>query len=613
MNPIMKRTKFVLLLIFAIISTNCAAQGLLSRNITVNINRQRLDHALEIISNQGNFYFSYHSNIIRPDSLVTVNASNSPVSEVLTSILGNGFEYRESGNYIILRRTPLRLRLVTSSTTTDNKFYRVSGYVVDDQTGERLRDASVYEKNRLAISNTNNNGYFELKLRNKYPTAAITVSKEFYEDTTVMIQAGKNQSLTITLVPMEISEKTTIIGPLGFEAPETLSLAIPLSDSTRWIYQYQKVDSYKVERTALGKWLVSSKQKIQSLNLRNFFTVRPYQVSVVPGLSTNGMMNSQVVNHFSFNIFGGYSGGTNGFELGGLFNIDKKNVQYAQIAGLANVVGGDTYGAQIAGISNTVLGGVNGVQVGGVTNFAKKKASGAQVAGVYNHAGESFSGAQIAGVVNFTNHKTKGAQIAGVANISSREVNGVQVSGVFNYTRRLKGVQIGLINVSDTSSGYSIGLINIVFKGYHKLSLYSTEVMTANAAFKTGNSKLYSILLGGYNTVPDEKLWSFGYGLGTELVNTRFFAMNLDLTAQQLHRGSWEHYNILSRANLLFNLKLSRNFSVFVAPAYNVFVSNQDFDLRGYKKTIPSSRYNPHSLDGDVIGWVGWSAGINIF
>ncbi len=93
-----------------------------------------------------------------------------------------------------------------------------------------------------------------------------------------------------------------------------------------WLYRYAKVDSEMVERTTIGKWFVSSKQKIQSINLRKFFVVRPYQVSVIPGVSTNGALNSQVINNFSFNILGGYSGGTNGFELGGLFNIDKKDV-----------------------------------------------------------------------------------------------------------------------------------------------------------------------------------------------------------------------------------------------------------------------------------------------
>lgn len=589
------------------------AQSPLNKVISVDINRQRLDQTLEIISNKGEFYFSYNSNILKKDSLVSLNISNSSVKNILTQLFGNQFEFRESGNYIILRRAPIRLKLVTSSAMSDDKYYTISGYVIDDQTGLRISDASVYEKDRLAITNTNANGFFKIKLKSKYQRASITVSKEYYEDTTVSIQTSQNQTLTITLVPLDITESTTIIGPQGYEAPESIDLQIPLNDSTRRIYRYIKQDSFVVEKTALGKWLVSSKQRIQSINLRKFFVVRPYQVSVIPGISTNGKLNSQVINNLSFNIFGGYSGGTNGFEFGGLFNIDKKSVQYTQIGGVANVVGGHAKGAQIAGITNTVLDSVSGFQAGGVSNFVADKFSGMQVAGVYNHVGATLDGMQVAGVVNFTNHKTHGVQVAGVGNISSREIGGVQIAGVFNYTRRLKGMQIGLINVSDTSSGYSIGLINIVFKGYHKLSLYTNELVNLNVAVKSGNSKLYSIFLGGYNSVPDEKVWTFGYGLGSEFISKKHFAANLDLSSQHLYLGSWDFYNLQNKASLQLNYKFGRYFSVFAGPSYTVYVSNQDVQFAGYKTPIPPSGYKTHKFSDRVTGWFGWSAGVNIF
>lgn len=595
------------------ISGSVHAQQLLNKNISVDVSRQRLDHTLEIISNTGNFYFSYNSNILKKDSLVSLSARNIPLRELLTRLLGNQFEFRESGNYIILRKSPVRIRLVTSSAVTEDKYYTISGYVVDDQTGLRINDASVYEKDRLSIVSTNADGFFKIRLKSKYKTASITVSKEFYEDTTVRIQPRYNQTLTITLVPLDITESTVIIGPDGYQAPESIDLAIPVNDSTQWIYRYVKKDSFLVEKTAFGRWLVSSRQRLQSINLKKFFVARPYQVSVVPGLSTNGKLNSQVINNFSFNIFGGYSGGTNGFELGGLFNIDKKDAQYVQVGGLLNIIGGQMNGLQVGGISNTVLDSAKGMQTGGVSNFTKGRFSGMQLAGVYNHTGARFDGAQVAGVVNFTNHGTNGLQVAGVGNISSREIKGVQVAGVFNYTRRLKGVQIGLINVSDTSSGYSIGLINIVVKGYHKLSLYTNELINMNVAVKSGNSKLYSIFLGGYHSQPDQKIWSFGYGVGTEFVSSKKFAMNFDLSCQHLYLGSWDYYNLQNKANLLFNYKFGKRFAVFAGPAYTVYVSNQDVHFAGYRQNIPPSGYKTNKLGNQVTGWFGWSAGVNIF
>ena len=100
-------------------------------------------------------------------------------------------------------------------------------------------------------------------------------------------------------------------------------------------------------------------------------------------------------------------------------------------------------------------------------------------------------------------------QLAGVGNFSNVNMSGVQVAGVFNYTKKLKGLQVGLINVADSSAGMRIGLINIVLKnGYHKLSLYGNEVMNANVDIKTGNSKLCTIIKAGVHVNDSAKLFS---------------------------------------------------------------------------------------------------------
>lgn len=578
-------------------TTTGFAQRILEKRISIDIRQQRLDRALEVISNTADFYFSYNSNLLKKDSIVSVYADNGSIQEVLTRLFGGQFEFRESGNYIILRRAPLRLKLVTSSAQTEDKYYVVSGYVVDDQTGQRISDASVYEKERLSVVSTNSKGFFKLRLKSKYKRASITVSKEYYEDTTVSIQPSLNQTLSITLVPLDISESTVVIGPAGMQVPESIDLEIPINDSMSRIFRYEKKDSFTIERTALGKWFVSSRQRLQSINLKKFFVARPYQVSVVPGLSTNGKLNSQVINNFSFNIFGGYSGGTNGFELGGLFNINKKNAQYMQLGGVANLVGGNMSGLQIGGVTNTVLDTVRGVQIAGVSNFS----------------GSSVNGVQVAGVNNFSGSTVKGLQVAGVANINTKKVNGVQIAGVVNYTKHLKGVQIGLINISDTSEGYSIGLINIVLKGYHKLSLSTNELINMNVAVKSGTNKLYSIFIGGYNSVPDQKVWSFGYGLGSELLSGKRLSLNAELSSQHLYLGSWDYYNLQNKANLQLNFKIGKYLSLYAGPSYTVYVSDQDIDFPGYKRAIPPSGYKTNKLGNKVIGWYGWTAGINLF
>ncbi|MGZ5134239.1 MAG: hypothetical protein ACXWCG_03785, partial [Flavitalea sp.] len=238
---------------------------------------------------------------------------------------------------------------------------------------------------------------------------------------------------------------------------------------------------------------------------------------------------------------------------------------------------------------------------------------GLQMSGIYNHVGGTMKGFQLAGITNFTNHKTRGVQIAGVANVSSRQVSGVQMAGVFNYTRRLKGVQVGLINVADSSSGYSIGLINIVFRGYHKLSISANEVLNFNAAFKTGNSKFYSILLAGANADTAKLAYSFGYGFGSEISLGKRFAVNPEITSQYLYLGSWDYFNLQNKFNLLLTMKFGKWFSIYGGPSYSVFISDQTITVPGYKGNIAYDRLHKNQFSSKVTGWIGWTAGINLF
>jgi hypothetical protein len=251
--------------------------------------------------------------------------------------------------------------------------------------------------------------------------------------------------------------------------------------------------------------------------------------------------------------------------------------------------------------------------VGGVSNFVQGKYGGMQVAGVYNHVTDSVKGFQIAGVANFANDNVRGLQIAGVANVSTQEISGVQLSGVINYAKHVKGVQIGLINIADSSDGVGIGLINIVFKGYHKLSFYADDLVNANAAFKTGNRKLYNILHAGMNFSDSNEVFTFGYGFGTEINLGKIFTINPEVTAQHLYLGSWDYANILSKFRLNLNIKLGKTFSLFGGPVFNAYYTEQDVHFKGYRSSIPPSGYKVYKISDNVKGWLGWNAGISFF
>lgn len=337
----------------------------------------------------------------------------------------------------------------------------------------------------------------------------------------------------------------------------------------------------------------------------------PVQISFTPGLSTQGKQSQYDINNFSLNLLGGRTGGVNGVEMAGLFNINSMNVRGVQVGGIFNLTG-YVEGVQVAGIHNYVAGNVKGVQVGGINNIVKGSTNGLQVGGIYNHVNNEVKGIQVAGITNYAQARVNGIQVSGIGNIC-KEVNGIQVGGIFNYAKKLRGVQIGLVNFASESTGYSIGLLNFVPNGYHKLVISTNEVFQANAAYKSGNNKLYSIILGGISTPYDARAYSFGLGLGKEMAITKIFSINPEISSQYVYLGYFKDYNSLNRINLDFHVNFGKHLSIFAGPVLSGYYQETKNPFPGYKTDLPKTSSNTFKIATNMVGWIGWNAGISFF
>lgn len=241
---------------------------------------------------------------------------------------------------------------------------------------------------------------------------------------------------------------------------------------------------------------------------RNF--TRLFQLSLAPGISTNGVHPGGFTNYFSFNLTSGYSARnylfemgiisnlneeeTRGLQLAGLVNItganvfaglqlkeiDKKkregvetNLSGVQISGLGNIVLNHVYGGQLTGGLNIAKGALQGFQVAGISNTVGKYAFGFQLGGLYNIAVESMDGVQVASLFNLTRGGLFGLQISffnkagfieGINSLINDKPTGLQV-GLFNHAKTMNGFQIGLVNISRSMQGTQVGLINIYNNG----------------------------------------------------------------------------------------------------------------------------------------------------
>lgn len=556
-----------------------SSKHLLEKKMTIEVKDQPISQVLQKISKVGDFYFSYSGTLLKQDSLVSISTKNTSVRALLNKLFNNQVDYAENGDYIILRYAANRFTIEPENITTAEKLYLISGYVIDTETGSKVKQASVYEKRLLQSTLTDNKGYFKLKFKGDHNEVILTASKESYRDTTLVFLSD------IKIKPEGYNDNEGRRGNMG---------------------------DANIENTGLGRFFISSRQRIQSLNIPDFFANTPFQASLTPGLSSHGDMSSQVINKVSINVLGGYTAGTNGFELAGIFNITKGDVKKMQFAGLFNQVGGTVSGIQVAGILNDVRGATQGFQAAGILNHVQKDAEGFQLAGVANLSKKNMKGFQAAGVTNITAENFSGTQLSGVGNFAAKNVDGIQIAGIFNYAKKMSGFQFGLINVADTSSGCSLGLLNFIKNGYHKVSLYANETVNTNISIKTGNAKLYTILFIGMNISGQDKIKTAGIGLGHDFILNKRLSIGLELTGQSLYLGNWDAANLLNRLQSNLQYQLFKGLTLFGGPSYAIYSGDAQSSVSapGYKQNIVPSHHT--NFGNSTKGWLGFNAGITI-
>lgn len=557
---------------------NESSQRHLDKLISMNVRNERVSEVLGKMSKAGGFYFSYSGRLFSQDSILSMNTANQPVRDVLDQLFAGKVDYKEFNEHIILRYAAHHFTIEPENITSAEGLYIISGWVVDTQSGARVRQASVYEKRLLPSTLTDQNGYFTLKFKGDHKEVILTASKDNYRDTSLVFLA-------------DIKVK-----PEGYK------------DSKETAGNFQN----GVETSGFSRFFIGSRQRIQSMNIPDFFANMPYQASLVPGLSSHGLMSSQVVNKFSLNLIGGYTAGVNGVELGGVFNISKGAVKKLQVAGLFNVIGGSVEGIQLAGLVNDVRTDVSGVQAAGLFNSVRKKMGGVQIAGLANLVIDTLGGTQAAGLFNVATQAAAGVQIAGIGNIAAKSFSGTQIAGIFNFARDMHGLQIGLINLSENNDGVSIGLINVVRNGYNKISISSNELINANVAYKMGNAKLYNILFAGKNFSKTERLETVGFGFGHDFIFTKRFSIAGEFSSQYLYLGNWDYANYLNRFQGNLQYQFVKGVTIFGGPVYSVYTSDAPVgsSAKGYKQQVYPNKRNDYS--DSIKGWFGWNVGITL-
>lgn len=570
MGAIIKQlVKVITLGIFVLGAFTARTQStpLLERTVTIDYANVSAEDALAELGRRTGINFSYSPSILQGISPVTGSFQSKSVREVLETAFHGALFYKEKGDYLILTRAPEPAKKTSS---TEVGPLNINGYVLNVNTGERIQEASVYDRNSLTAAITNQYGYFKIRIDKPAEENPIVFSKSGFRDTLLYLPAGDPVFLNMGLMP---------------SSPEVVVVR----------------DTVKVpERDSLSEMKAPARQdhKVSEVNMTNIKDTlyRDWQVSFVPFVGTNQKLSGNVVNDYSFNVLGGYSMGTGRMELGGLFNIDRGDVSGFQLAGVFNANGGSMKGFQAAGTINANGGDFHGIQLAGTANVNGGSSIGPQFAGFANVCRGPGHGAQLAGFGNVQWGDYVGPQVAGAINVAMKRVDGVQISGLVNYGRDVHGSQIGFINAADSVKGVSIGFLSFVRSGYHKIELSADEIFYANLALRTGTHKFYNIVTAGVkpDQIDGKTYWTAGYGIGTAPKLTNSLYLNFDLTSNQVNKGNWTNaVNLLNKLYGGVEFQAAKKLSLAAGVTLNGYVTDLSYD--GYAPLFTD--YTPHLIN----------------
>ena len=113
--PLFSPKYFCITLLLLIPTFSFTQTPLLERPITLKVSNEKIPNVLELIAKQGNFSFSYNSDLVKLDSRINLWVSDKPFREVLNHIFKGFLTFKVSKNYIILQKTEPSLKYLEIS------------------------------------------------------------------------------------------------------------------------------------------------------------------------------------------------------------------------------------------------------------------------------------------------------------------------------------------------------------------------------------------------------------------------------------------------------------------------------------------------------------------
>jgi len=186
-------------------------QGILDSLFTFRAGFIRTGNALDIITKQTGYNFTYDSRLVNQERKTAMNFRDTKLSVILDSILKNdSLVVSVIDRYIIIAHSERKISHPADSTAKVSVKY-ITGKIIDDETFEPLPFATIALKNKGKGTVTNISGDFGLKITPDLSSDTLFVSYLGYQGREIPVNKAFGNNLTISMKKEFISIPEIII------------------------------------------------------------------------------------------------------------------------------------------------------------------------------------------------------------------------------------------------------------------------------------------------------------------------------------------------------------------------------------------------------------------
>ncbi|THU38483.1 TonB-dependent receptor [Niastella caeni] len=354
--------QLILAVLFAVIGYAAPghSQGVLDREVTLNIKEKKLEYVLSKIEEQTKVVFVFSPKLIQSHRLVTISKSKEKLSVILDELTGYlNLDYEVVGDKVILKRQHADNASVEPEAAPAFTPVPITGKITNAK-GEPLSGVSIVVKDKAGGTSTNANGVFTIDA-NEGDVLIISIIGFKSREITI----GSQHELNISMEEAVAELTTVMVGSRSLRPRTNVESPVPVDviSSKDLLATGQIEPAQQIQFTAPS--FVSNRQTIADgtdhIDPASLRGLGPDQVLVL--VNGKRRYNTALVN-----INGTVGKGSVGTDLN---SIPASSIERIEVLrdGAASQYGSDA----IAGVINVVL----------------KKKTGTQV---FTHAGQQYAG-----------------------------------------------------------------------------------------------------------------------------------------------------------------------------------------------------------------------------